>query len=245
MDSWYHTYYSFVESLLVSKDLSFFKSAPEYRGMLEHVDSEIGQQYLNHIEAAGISMDMVKDFCSLNDSVGGPHKHGYSIGEISPSSLRYILHAHLILRHFKEKSGGEPIDIVEVGGGYGGLALAISFFARTYDVKIRSYTIIDLPSITEFQKLYLERFPIPFPVNFFPSTTFGSHIEQDGLYLISNYCFSELSEGLRNRYQDALFPKVAHGFMTWNHIPLYDFGKACTSEEEYPKTGGYNLYVRF
>ena len=238
-------YNNYVASLLPTKDLSSFKSAPQYRGMLEHVDAAIGAQYLDEIKKAPIPLEKAKEFCELNDRIGSTIKSSYEIGDVSPSSLRYVFHAHLILTHFREKSGGEPIDIVEVGGGYGGLALAVSFFCADYGVRVKSYSIVDLPTISEFQRLYLEQHSLAFPVYHYPSTSFGGHIEKDSLYLISNYCFSELSEGLRNQYQDILFSKVIHGFMAWNHIPLYDFGKDYMFEEEYPKTGYYNKYVRF
>jgi hypothetical protein len=245
MDGIYVEYNNYVASLLPTKNLASFKSAPQYRGMLEHVDAAIGAQYLEEAKKASIPLEKVKEFCELNDRIGSTIKSSYEIGDVSPSSLRYVFHAHLILTHFREKSGGEPIDIVEVGGGYGGLALAISFFSPLYGVRVNSYSIVDLPIISQFQRLYLEQHQLNFPVYHYPSTSYGGHIESDSLYLISNYCFSELSEALRNQYEAILFPKVIHGFIAWNNISLYDFGKVYTSEEEYPKTGAHNKYVRF
>ena len=46
-------------------------------------------------------------------------------------------------------------------------------------------------------------------------------------------------------YIKTLFPKVQHGFMAWNMIPIYDFGFKYTIEDEYPKTGDFNKYVYF
>ncbi len=63
-------------------------------------------------------------------------------------SLGYIYHSHLILTHLKTCI----LDtIVEVGGGYDGLCLALHLFAAKYNVNIKSYTIVDLPSISKLQ----------------------------------------------------------------------------------------------
>jgi hypothetical protein len=38
---------------------------------------------------------------------------------------------------------------------------------------------------------------------------------------------------------------LKHGFITWNNIPVYDFGFPADVEDEVPKTGKVNKYVRF
>ena len=216
--------------------------------MLEHVQYKSGIEYLNLIKkTTRISMNDLIGFCSKNDSIGGPTLHTFAFGDASPTSLRYLYHAHLILTHFQQKARkGEPIDIVEVGGGYGGLCLAISSVAHLYDVKIRTYSIVDLPTISRFQRMYLSHFTLNFPVEFYTSERFGADVSGSGLFLISNYCFSELSAGLQAQYIANLFPKVSHGFIAWNEIPVYEFGKVCDVEDEVPATGGpMNKYVRF
>jgi hypothetical protein len=247
MDTIYEKYEKYVKYMLVTGDIQSFKSNTEYTYMLEHVQHNSGKEYLNLIRAhSPISLDVVIDFCSKNDSIGAPIRYEFAFGDASPTSLRYLYHAHLILTHFKEVANGKPINIVEVGGGYGGLCLAISNVAHLYGLDIRSYSIVDLPTISKFQRLYLSHFVLNFSVEFYTSEQFGADIPGDNLFLISNYCFSELSAGLREKYVAALFPKVAHGFLAWNEIPVYDFGKVCEVEDEVPATGGpMNKYVRF
>ena len=65
------------------------------------------------------------------------------------------------------------------------------------------------------------------------------------MFLISNYCFSEIPGNLQKEYIAKLFPKVSHGFMAWNHIPVYNFGFDIKEEVEFPKTGSYNKYIYF
>jgi hypothetical protein len=143
------------------------------------------------------------------------------------------------------KVAGAPVSVVEVGGGYGGLAHAISFLASRLGVQIASYAIVDLEPVAQLQRLYLEKVGLNFPFQTYSSAQYGADVPGEGLFLISNYCFSEIQRHHQDAYRAALFPKVAAGFLTWNNIPLYDLGRAVQSEPEDPKTGPLNLYVRF
>lgn len=239
----YQSYEQFLTSCLTNKLLLDFKRDIRYNQILEHTSIDQGLQYLNLIHKTSIRQDEIKGFCTLNDSFGNPVKHNFGIVTCSPSSLRYIYHAHLILSHFK--TFNIPINIVEIGGGYGGLYLAICFFAKKYDIIIQSYTIIDLPVVSKFQELYLSNFSLEIPVEFVDSTTYGSTLSKPDLFLISNYCFSEIAMEHQKKYIDKLFSKISHGFLAWNTISVYDFGFKYTEEPENPRTGIYNKYVRF
>jgi hypothetical protein len=241
----YDNYSKFVEHVVNTKDLSFFKSHSLYIYMLEHVTEEQGNQYLSNISnKTKISFDDIKLFCELNDKQGNPNKIKFGSLETSATNLRYIWQAHLILSYFKTFNK-ESYDIVEVGGGYGGLCFAIYYFADLYNLKIKSYTIIDLLYPSKLQKMYLENLPIQSNINFVNATTFGANINMQGLFLISNYCFSEISESYQKLYIKYLFPKVEHGFMAWNMIPLYNFGFNTKVEEEVPNTGRFNKFIYF
>jgi len=104
--------------------------------------------------------------------------------------------------------------------------------------------------IIELQKLYLSNFDLSFPIDFVSSNTYGENICNNDVFLISNYCFSEINSYNQKNYIDILFPKVKHGFIIWNHIPLYNFGKEIIKvESERPvtgcKDGNSNLFVFF
>jgi hypothetical protein len=241
----YTTYTQYVADVCNRNDLSDFKRNEAYRGMLEHVSPEFGTQYLSAIRGyTDLSLEDIGSFSTLNDSLGKPITAEYSGLSISPSNLRYIFQSHLILTHLRTLALPQ-IDIVEVGGGYGGLCLALHHFAEKYGVKINSYTIIDLTDPSRLQKLYLSTIAPTLQVDFVDAATFGAGIEKTNMFLISNYCFSEIAENLQKEYIAKLFPKVSHGFMAWNWIPLYHFGFRMKEEEEYPKTGVHNRYVYF
>ena len=241
----YSGYCSYIRDICDRNDLSDFKRNQTYRSILEHVSPEIGKQYLDAINTfTPFSLEDIQGFCRLNDSIGRPQTSDYTDFVTSPSNLRYVFHSHIILNHMR--SLGLPhLDIVEVGGGYGGLCLALHHFADKYSVTIRSYTIIDLPEPSRLQKLYISQMNPSITIDFVNASTFGADIPKTNMFLISNYCFSEISDRFQKEYIAKLFPKVSHGFITWNWIPLYDFGFTVREETEFPKTGPYNKYLYF
>jgi hypothetical protein len=248
----YTNYINFVREITNNKDLSYFKSNYHYRGILEHVSQEQGNEYLYFIlNKTPISVEDIFAFCNLNDNVGGPLKEKFSVCNkdlyTSPTNLRYIYHAYHILNYFQTLENN--INIVEVGGGYGGLCLALSYFSKYFPIKINDYNIIDLEEIIELQKLYLAHHTLNFSMNFHGSNTYGANVEKkENTFLISNYCFSEIEDIHQKKYIEILFPKIQHGFMTWNHIQLYNFGFQLRVEDEYPQTDmmqRMNKYVYF
>jgi hypothetical protein len=146
-------------------------------------------------------------------------------------------------------SFGTPMDFVEVGGGYGGLALAVDYLAKKYGIleSVKSYTIIDLAAPSKLQQEVLKQHALSIPVHFVDAATYGKDISTTNMFLISNYAFSCFTEPIRKRYQAELFSKVSHGCMAWNFIKTYDFGFELRVEDEVPLTGPSetNRYVYF
>lgn len=241
----YAVYANYVKTISNTNDLSNFKNHPSYTYMLEHVSAEQGRQYIKSIHInTKLSINDVVSFCNLNDSVGNPNTIEYGIVTASPTSLRYIYFAHLILTHIK--SLNLPVlNIVEIGGGYGGLCLAIHYFSEAYGVKVNTYKIIDLLTINKLQEMYISKVNSNISVEYIDAATFGSDIKDTNLFLISTYCFSEIPLELQHSYIKTLFPKVSHGFIAWNIIPLYDFGFTLKVEDEIPSTFPNNKYLYF
>ena len=85
-----------------------------------------------------------------------------------------------------------------------------------------------------------------FPVEFVDAMTYGSPVNGDDFFLISNYCITELVQRHRDSYMNTLLPKITHGFIAWNTIPVYDFGRPILkSVPERPNTGPNNMFVYF
>jgi hypothetical protein len=249
MDWLYAEYDDCTKAICNSGNLSNFKSSQKFVFMLEHVPQDQGGQYYECLKPI-FSNNIITAFCNKNDSIGSPIKH-YINGlnsNVSPSSLRYLYHAYLSLKHIQTLNLSS-IDIVEVGCGYGGLCLAIDYVSNNMNININSYACIDLENPLRLQQRYIETVGTHFPVRFHSAFTFGSDISGTNNFLISNYCFSEIGDENRQKYIEILIPKVSHGFMTWNAIPLFNFGKEFIKvEDENPQTGPAhcrNSYVYF
>jgi len=239
----YTRFTSYVRQALGTPAMDSFKSHPDVTDMLEHVNPSLGEEYMAHLQSTRLSMDLIRAYCQKNDRIGGGQKHSYSF-LTSPSNLRYLFQAHLICSHLRQLQK-ETVEIVEVGCGYGGLFLAMEMVAPVYSVRISRYHLIDLPESSALQQWYLAAHDYNTPTQFHPASTYGNAINSMDLFLISNYCFSEISEEHQKRYRRQLFPRVSHGFMAWNNIPTYDFGFPMKEEMEYPLTGPMNRYVYF
>jgi hypothetical protein len=250
MDSIYQEFSNYIDLITTNynmKELNRFKEHPSVTYMLEHVTYELGKKYLFYIQKdTPYTMDKIIEYCQLNDKFGGGQKYNYDIITTSPSNFRYIFHSYLILNHIK-KLNLSTLNLLEVGCGYGGLCIALLYFSKFYNITINKYYCVDLPTISKLQQFYLSHFDNKTEIVFCNALEYGQTIQDNNLFLVSNYCFSEVSNENQVNYVKHLFPKVSHGFMVWNHIPLYDFGFKVSSEEEYPQTStNYpNRYVYF
>ena len=163
-----------------------FKSHPAYRHVLEHVSYEEGQQYLKEIDIDYLDkLEEVKE----NDSLGSPVIYEYpSVGEISPTTIRYIKNTSDIINKF----GNSFDSIVEIGGGYGGLCKVLSSF-----IKFEQYLLLDLEECNLLSRKYLSHFNLP-------TLSYRSEeideIDENFDLLISNYAFSECHKEVQQDY---------------------------------------------
>lgn len=241
----YTRFTSYLRQALGTPAMNSFKSHPDVTDMLEHVNPSLGEEYMTQLMTAPLlSAERIRAYCQKNDRIGGGQKYPYLFLTTSPSNLRYLFQAHLICSHVCRLQK-ETVEIVEVGCGYGGLFLAMDMIAPLYHIRISRYHLIDLPESSALQQWYLAAHECNTPTHFHPASTYGDAINSKDLFLISNYCFSEIAEEHQQRYRRQLFPRVSHGFMAWNNIPTYDFGFPIKEEAEYPLTGPMNRYVYF
>jgi len=242
----YDLYVKAVEKQLEQEELTF-KSDPDYQYMLEHSNyGHVGFRFLSVIkDEFNLTPAEIMRFTTLNDSLGKPELVNYSvIAPCSPTSLRYVYHAHLFLKHLQGLGITNP-NIVEIGGGYGGLCLAIHTYAEKFGVTPRQYSIIDLETPGKLQRRVLDMYGYSSSVKCLNAENFGAEIDQDSV-LISTYAFSEIQPEFQKQYIEVLFPKITHGFIVWNNIPVYDMGKMLHAVEvERPLTGPMNNFVYF
>jgi len=250
----YENYTNYIKSFIDSDINSWnFKSNDYYRGILEHVSEKQGDEYLIEImsrfpELYGENKAYLMQLANTNDSVGLPIKYSFyhfNFTTCSPTNLRYILHSFLILSFMKECNLSE-LDIIEIGGGYGGLCFYMYKLAHLFDISIKSYCIFDLAEPRLLQKKYIESFNIENEnVQYLDMSEYENL--QPNSFLISNYAFSEISHELQQQYSRTVLNYTSHGFLTWNFIPVYSFieNKKIDAVREYPLTSESNMYVRF
>ena len=205
-----------------------FKSNRVYTSILEHVTYDHGNKYLDLIQNdfSNITSEQILEFLNINDKYGYPTKYKFTLKNnenilCSPTSLRYIYHALLILKHYSKNN---PTEIVEVGSGYGGLFLAICFFSKILNIKIKKYNFIDLPEICNLIRCYLsinnKNTNIEYEIH--DSYTFGKNINSSNLFFVSNYCFTEINNNYREQYIVNLIPKCTNGFIIWQTVFGYE-----------------------
>jgi hypothetical protein len=244
MSIYVHYVQSIIENLELSREQLFFKSDPRYQYVLEHVSKNHGSEYLDLIkeEFHNVYKEHKNLFVNLskkNDSVGKPTQYYYfDFCECSPTNLRYIYQSLLILKYANEL-GLKTLDIIEIGGGYGGLCFFLKNMCHIYSVNIASYVIYDLPEAESLQSKYLEYHDLRLSEK---QTLKGEH------FLISNYAFSELPEPIRKTYEkEVINPFCSFGFLAWNGCEFYRFvdDKDFLIEEEKPQTHPNNRYIYF
>ena len=156
----YDNYTNYINSFVNSEISEWkFKSNPSYTSILEHLSNTEGNEYLFEItnrfnEFYNKHKTLLIDLCMINDSCGCPTKSVFSnFSNCSPTNLRYILHSLLILTYMKE-CNLKDIDIVEIGGGYGGLCFFLYRLSNLFNIQINSYSIFDLQEPLLLQKKY-------------------------------------------------------------------------------------------
>jgi len=260
MEDLYKQYVNVIkDNLPLDKDDWYFKSHPRYRDILEHVSPAQGEQFLATIKEKYSNFyithkEYLIELCTQNDLYGKTFKAKHSdFAECSPSNLRYILHSLLVLEYLKSISM-KNIDIVEIGGGYGGLAFFINRLAPLFNLKINSYTVFDLLEATQLTKKYLEALGTKIKI----SQLNTSNTLTEGSFLISNYALSEISPAIQEEYAEQVLNRfVTHGFLTWNGghnvftkkmYEIFISDKYIYKVAEYPQTNlrdHSNSYVYF
>ena len=207
--------YSQVCAEAASNDSSFnnFRRNPIYNQILEHVTKEFGSEYLKIISG---DPDILKAINALkmNDNYGNPEKHLYSVGAVSPTTLRYIKVLVDIKKLFKTVDG---FNMCEIGGGYGGQCRIINAY-----FKPASYCLVDIPPALALSKRFLSNYTLPPKMIY---KTMDELDQRDYDLMISNYAFSELPRTIQEIYLKKIILNSRRGYITYNEVTPYSFRK--------------------
>ncbi len=196
-------------------------------------DKAILETFQDHLTEL-VRVSETEEFKRLN-TLGNPEKiNSFLFNTVSPNNLRYCYHALTVLEDVSRKNEGKPVHMLEIGAGYGGLAVWLHLLAPYFKIELKKYTTCDLPGATLLQKKYTKEFSIE--IEALHTNFRGWKPEEDCyVYCVSCYGFSQLSEYYQRLYTDTLIKKVRGGFMVWNNwTGIYPFAEGIVSMAESP-----------
>ena len=202
------------------KSFQNFRRDSFYNVVIEHVGYQLGLDYLIHAIKQTPELLKYADNFIKSENIGNPVIYYYDIMQnyLSPTTCRYIKVLSDLIKLFGSL---DNIDIVEIGGGYGGQCKII------HDVfKPKTYTIIDLDYAMKLAKRFLDYFNIK-PI--FRTVT-DINVKSYDL-CISNYAFSELDRSYQDFYAEKIIKLSKKGYMTCNLMGLRDREGAFTTDE--------------
>ncbi len=204
-----------------------FKSDPRYREILEHTPVEFADAMLwwSMGQIPDLDLALVRQLAALNDSVGKPEQQSIKrLGKFAPSNMRYLCHAIKLWQHI-DSLGLPDVEVVEIGGGYGGLALYVRGLANLFKTQLGAYWILDLPGVTVLQHQVAQALGVSlFPLDW-DSLAFGVIAKrQEPLVCFSAYAFSEFDQPTRDWYAERVVKHCRHGMMIWNFPQAIDGG---------------------
>ena len=238
-------YPTFCEVAATSDLFLNFRNNNTYRDILEHVSFSEGEEYLKIIKEKNPKLLNLIDKYLTNDKIGNPKKFNYSIGNISPTTLRYIKVLSEIIEIYGDLDNK---DIVEIGCGYGGQAKII---CDTF--KIKSYTLIDLDSVLKLTKRYLNSFKLNINFKYLKMSDIQNKNNYD--YFISNYAYTECNRDIQMFYYNNILSRSKNGYITANFISdIFNITSLKKDEllklipnykiyEELPKTHKNNIII--
>jgi putative sugar O-methyltransferase len=198
-----------------SNDIAFknFRRDERFYSILEHVTYDEGVLYIKERLDTNICSQSFKDLLSKmleNDRIGNPVRYDYlDIGLVCPTTLRYIKNLYDIASMI-DASEPKFNNIVEIGGGYGGLCRMLkSIFS------INNYLLIDFSEVNQLSKRYLSEYYTDKILWMTPETF--SNVNNVDL-CISNYAFSECDRKIQNEYYEKVIKKSKMFYITYNNI---------------------------
>jgi len=185
-----------------------FKRHPVYNQVLEHVTEQQGDAYLEKIRSDYPHLLEFLPQFKENDLYGNPRTCSYgSLGNISPTTLRYVKVLGDLVSLFGALA---DLDIVEIGGGYGGQCKTISACCG-----FRSYTLIDLEPCLRLARRYLDTHQIQ-GIRYRTMRKLND-VDAYGL-AISNFAFSECARHVQEVYFKKVLSASSRGYVTCNVI---------------------------
>lgn len=225
-DDWKNSYINALKEAVSNEEAFWkFRADPRINQIFESVSEEQGASYHRAIGLLNENInlgDVLKD----DDRFKKRFITEYNGHKISPNFFRYTFTALNFLKNFPEVT-----KIIEIGGGFGGLALIFSRLIPSV-----KYTIIDIPETLELQEKYLKsvgcKTDITYTKNTSQAINFFSLLK--GFHVISCYALDELDKEERQYYYDYILRNSSGIYLTvsQHNVPGHYY-----SEEPDPVAG--------
>jgi len=213
-------YKTYVPYLQVCKDAieqssvwDSFRHNATFTGIVGGIPYEVGADCEDKILKAFGDNPALLDKFAEGDSIGQPPVYFYKkLGKyMSPATMRYINVLIDLLKYYKNL---RKLDVVEIGGGYGGQCKVIHDY-----IKPKSYTLIDFPEVLALSKKYLENFGIDV---IYRNPDEGLLRKRIYHLCISNYAYSEMETERQLFYNNKIIGNCRRGYMLCNFIAKND-----------------------
>ena len=189
------------------ESFSEFRSKPPLLSIWGHIQGDEGQEYFDAIIAEGHIARWAMDEIVEMNNIGSPHVFSCDGMILSPTAFRYLYVVSGLMSLPKQSA---PLSIIEVGGGYGGLAATAKKF-----LDVEDYTIVDFHEAGLLQQRYLRECDID-DVTTLRAETFECHLKDKYDVFISNYSLDEFNEPTQERYIQHVVSRCRHGYVTVN-----------------------------
>lgn len=244
------SYTDFVSAVVRDdKKLAKFRTAYSYRMILEHVDFQLGYEYLSRLTPATIAFYLNDSALKNLSKVGSPRVYYYpQLGWISPTVIRYLYVNQRISDLFSSK-GVQKVG--EIGIGFGG-----QFAITSKSLRLTEYSLYDLPVVLFLSGKTIGKADL---LNgSFKEQSIDPVVPNSFDLVISNYAFSELPAEVQRDYISKIFKNTPCGYLTMNSgrtdVTGRSFGKVSLAEikeaipgceilEEDPITGPDNYII--
>ena len=242
------------EAVNSSDSFNTFKLDRRFTTILEHTAVDNSHQFMNQIISTYTDYVKLIDWglVKQNDILGSAYIVEYpqlaSVVTLddylfSPSTVAYVFKALDILNHI-QKCKLNSVDILEIGAGYGGQCKMVIDMANLFNIKINSYTLVDLYWPNMLQKKYLEELGYSKNINFI---YYENLLDGEALpsfnYLISVYALGEFTKETQQFYIDKMINFSNH-YIVWNTPDIHEKFLLSDVEEESPRTGPYNVVIK-
>lgn len=228
-----------LDASLYEDKFNVFKSNQIYRQILEHVGAPISMEMVTNMGLDIIGDDELNNYLLSkidrirdNNKYGSPEIFNYpTLGNLSPSTVRYIKNCWDILNHFGlENLSNKDLKIVEIGGGYGGMCTVVDAL-----LGFSKYYIFDLKEVNMLQSKYLSKSILSGEALTIVSEECPVFNAGDIDLLISTHALSEVPYNLQIRYIENVVSKCKSFYIEWNTI---------SETSEYNSGMTYNEFIK-